>query len=142
MYKRQDFTAIKDAPRRDDEKRSRRGRERGGVRSRSRSTEPVETAEATPAVAAPEVAAEAPPRTRSRRKTRTDVVETVVSEPMDVVEVVETPRASPPEQEPQLLQSDRRGERKSTREEPQRQGSRGFGDDIPAFLRRPVVIPA
>ena len=137
-----DFTAIKDAPRRDDEKRSGRGRERGGVRSRSRSTEPVETAEATPAVAAPEVAAEAPPRTRSRRKTRTDVVETVVSEPMDVVEVVETPRASPPEQEPQLLQSDRRGERKSTREEPQRQGSRGFGDDIPAFLRRPVVIPA
>jgi hypothetical protein len=61
---------------------------------------------------------------------------------MDVVEVVETPRASPPELEPQLLQSDRRGERKSTREEPQRQGSRGFGDDIPAFLRRPVVIPA
>ncbi len=137
-----DFTAIKDAPRRDDDKRSGRGRERGGVRSRSRSTEPVETAEATPAVAAPEVAAEAPPRTRSRRKTRTDVVETVVSEPTDVVEVVETPRASPPEQEPQLLQSDRRGERKSTREEPQRQGSRGFGDDIPAFLRRPVVIPA
>jgi superfamily II DNA/RNA helicase len=137
-----DFTAIKDAPRRDDDKRSGRGRERGGVRSRSRSTEPAETAEATPAVAAPEVAAEAPPRTRSRRKTRTDVVETVVSEPTDVVEVVETPRASPPEQEPQLLQSDRRGERKSTREEPQRQGSRGFGDDIPAFLRRPVVIPA
>ena len=137
-----DFTAIKDAPRRDDEKRSGRGRERGGVRSRSRSTEPVETVEATPAVAAPEIAAEAPPRTRSRRKTRTDVVETVVSEPTDVVEVVETPRASPPEQEPQLLQSDRRGERKSTREEPQRQGSRGFGDDIPAFLRRPVVIPA
>ena len=137
-----DFTAIKDAPRRDDDKRSGRGRERGGVRSRSRSTEPAETVEATTAVAAPEVAAEAPPRTRSRRKTRTDVIETVVSEPTDVVEVVETPRASPPEQEPQLLQSDRRGERKSTREEPQRQGSRGFGDDIPAFLRRPVVIPA
>ena len=131
-----DFTAIKDAPRRDDDKRSGRGRERGGVRSRSRSTEPAETVEATTAVAAPEVAAEAPPRTRSRRKTRTDVIETVVSEPTDVVEVVETPRASPPEQEPQLLQSDRRGERKSTREEPQRQGSRGFGDDIPAFLRR------
>jgi superfamily II DNA/RNA helicase len=137
-----DFTTIKDAPRRDDDKRSGRGRERGAARGRSRPTEAVEAVEAAPAVAASEVAAETPPRTRSRRKTRTDVVETVASEPTDVVEVVETPRVSPPEQEPQLRQSDRRGEPKPTREEPQRQGARGFGDDIPAFLRRPVVIPA
>ena len=136
-----DFTAIKDAPRRDD-KKSGRGRERGGARGRSRPTEAVEPVEAAPAVAASEVAEETPPRTRGRRKTRTEVVETVASEPTDVVEVVETPRAAPPEQEPQLLQSDRRGDRKPAREEPQRQGARGFGDDIPAFLRRPVVIPA
>ena len=52
------------------------------------------------------------------------------------------PRAVDP-MEPQLLQSDRRGEPRPTKAESPRQGGvRGFCDDIPAFLRRPVVVPA
>ena len=33
-------------------------------------------------------------------------------------------------------------DRKAAKDEPQRQGVRGFGDDIPAFLRRPVIVRA
>ena len=53
-----------------------------------------------------------------------------------------TPRPARSDREPHLLQSDRRGDRKAAREDSQRQGVRGFGDDIPAFLRRPVVVRA
>ncbi len=135
-----DFAAIKDRPR-DDKRSSSRGRERDKDRSRgrSRAPEPVETApadtavEAVPAVseAAPE---EKPTRSRSRRSKKT---ETPVSAP-----VVETPAQPADPMEPQLLQSDRRGEPRPAKTEPHRQGVRGFGDDIPAFLRRPVVVSA
>jgi superfamily II DNA/RNA helicase len=146
-----DFAAIKDAPRRDDKRsggRERSGAERGGRgRSRGGDAGPVE---APAAVQAEASVAEAPARSRSRRKARPDAVDAaveVVTETPDVVETVEaepveTPRAPRPDREHQLLQSDRRGEGRAARDEPQRQGVRGFGDDVPAFLRRPVVIPA
>ncbi|WP_395944760.1 DEAD/DEAH box helicase [Brevundimonas sp.] len=148
-----------------------RGGERSGGRGRSRAAaEPAETPTAAveaeapaeaqtrsrsrrkarpdAAAAAAETMAEtvvesvaekpaAPVETRSRRK--------VEAEPK--VETVEEPRAARPEprpdrndREPQLRQSDRRGERRP--EERERSGVKGFGDDIPAFLRRPVVIRA
>nr|WP_314435399.1 DEAD/DEAH box helicase [uncultured Brevundimonas sp.] len=143
-----DFSAIKDNYRRDDKRSGGRERsgERGG-RSRSRAVEPAQAETAPVAVAvldefaSPAVEA---PRSRSRRKAKPEVVaETVVETPtvVEAVEPVET-RAPRPDREPHLLQSDRRGDRKPSRDEPQRQGVRGFGDDIPAFLRRPVVIRA
>ena len=148
-----DFAAIKDNYRRDDKRSGGRERsgERGG-RGRSRAAEPAVT-EAAPVVAATAVEAAPPaaeaPRSRSRRKAKPDavavatvetpaVVEAAIVEAIEPVEV----RAPRPDREPQLLQSDRRGDRKPAKDEPQRQGVRGFGDDIPAFLRRPVVIPA
>ncbi|MFN7128180.1 MAG: DEAD/DEAH box helicase [Brevundimonas sp.] len=53
---------------------------------------------------------------------------------------IEEARATRTDREPHLRQSDRRGERRP--EERERSGVKGFGDDIPAFLRRPVVIRA
>jgi superfamily II DNA/RNA helicase len=153
-----DFAAIKDGPARDDKRSS--GRERSGERSRSRSrsssapaAEPTEVA----AVAAPSVQDTEAPRSRSRRKARpeTDVESAapppVVVEAVETAEAVETPRAPRPDRaerpdradrEPHLLQSDRRGDRKPPKDDTQRQGVRGFGDDIPAFLRRPVIVRA
>jgi len=152
-----DFDAIKDGPRRDDKRST--GRERSGERtgertgrSRSRAAEPVETA------AAPEAPAAEASRSRSRRKAKPDavaetVVEAVAEKPAAVakprpapkVEAETAPARAPVEEaradrEPQLRQSDRRGERRP--EERERSGVKGFGDDIPAFLRRPVVIRA
>jgi len=146
-----DFDAIKDGPRRDDKRGGReRSGERGRGRSRSSSGAPAEQAEV--AVAADTQDAEAP-RSRSRRKARPDVrteVEAPAPTPIaaapalavEAADPVETPRAARADREPQLLQSDRRGDRKAAREDSQRQGVRGFGDDIPAFLRRPVVVRA
>jgi len=146
-----DFDAIKDGPRRDDKRGGReRSGERGRGRSRSSSGAPAEQAEV--AVAADVQDAEAP-RSRSRRKARPDVrteVEAPAPTPIaaapalavEAADPVETPRAARADREPQLLQSDRRGDRKAAREDSQRQGVRGFGDDIPAFLRRPVVVRA
>ncbi len=145
-----DFAAIKDNYRRDDKRSG--GRECSGERSgrsRSRAAEPAQ-AEAAPVAAAQ---AEAPaieaPRSRSRRKAKPDVAAVAVVETPAVVEAVVVESVAPvearaprPDREPQLLQSDRRGDRKPVKDEPQRQGVRGFGDDIPAFLRRRVVIPA
>ena len=142
-----DFAAIKDGPRRDDKRSG--GRERGGERGgrgRSRAAEPVEAAAPVQTAAAVEAeapAAEAPARSRSRRKTRAEaVVDTAVEAPVvaTAAETAEPARAARTDREPQLRQSDRRGERRP--EERERSGVKGFGDDIPAFLRRPVVIPA
>ena len=60
--------------------------------------------------------------------------------PMVAAEPAEAARPPRAEREPQPRQSERRGERRP--EERERSGVKGFGDDIPAFLRRPVVIPA
>ncbi|VXB30201.1 DEAD/DEAH box helicase [Brevundimonas sp. G8] len=162
-----DFAAIKDGPARDDKRSG--GRERSGERSRSRSrssapaAEPTETVAVAAAPQAPQAQETEAPRSRSRRKARPEAaVEVaapapVMAEAVETVEAVETPRAPRPDRadrpdraerpdradrEPHLLQSDRRGDRKAAKDEPQRQGVRGFGDDIPAFLRRPVVVRA
>ncbi|GAW41018.1 ATP-dependent RNA helicase RhlE [Brevundimonas sp. SH203] len=144
-----DFAAIKDGPRRDDKRSG--GRERSGERGRGRSRSSGDSA--APAVEQAEVAvatevqdAEAP-RSRSRRKTRPEAraeVETpvVAAAAVETPASVEAPRAPRADREPQLLQSDRRGDRKAARDDNPRQGVRGFGDDIPAFLRRPVVVRA
>lgn len=129
-----DFSAIHDRPR--DDRKPARGRERSrGGRSRTAESAPA-TVEATPApLETVEAAAEdKPARSRSRRRK----VEKVAEIPM-----TETPVPAADPMEPRSLQSDRRGEPRPTKAEPARQGGvRGFGDDIPAFLRRPVVVPA
>lgn len=139
-----DFAAIKDGPRRDDKRSG--GRERGGERGgrgRSRAAEASVASSVLPANEEAAVAVEAPTRSRSRRKAKPDiaaeVLETVVETPV-VSAQTETVRSTQADQEPHLRQSDRRGERRP--EERERSGVKGFGDDIPAFLRRPVVIPA
>lgn len=159
-----DFAAIKDGPARDDKRSG--GRERSGERSRSRSRSsaaPAAELAEVAAVAAPQAAqAQAQeteaPRSRSRRKARPEAAAVEVAAPAPVMveaveteEAVETPRAPRPDRaerpdradrEPHLLQSDRRGDRKAAKDDTQRQGVRGFGDDIPAFLRRPVIVRA
>ncbi|MBD3837326.1 DEAD/DEAH box helicase [Brevundimonas sp.] len=129
-----DFSAIHDRPR--DDRKPARGRERSrGGRSRAAESAPA-AVEATPAPVETVAAAaeDKPARSRSRRKK---------AEPVAEIPVTETPVAAVDPMEPQLLQSDRRGEPRPTKAESPRQGGvRGFGDDIPAFLRRPVVVPA
>ena len=60
------------------------------------------------------------------------VAEPVRAEPVPVAE----PRQS---REPQLRQADRPGASKDRELPPAREGA-GFGNDIPAFLRRPVPV--
>lgn len=142
------------------------GRDKPESRSRGRAvrakapveaieTEIASTPEASPVSPTVTATDEAPARrTRSRRtrggekppvvgplvsETRTDAVA-----PAAVQSVVETARAEPvpaaePRQsrEPQLRQADRAGASKDRELPPAREGS-GFGNDIPAFLRRPV----
>ncbi|WP_313454430.1 DEAD/DEAH box helicase [Brevundimonas sp.] len=136
-----DFAAIKDAPRRDD-KRGGRDRDRSGGRGRSRAAEAVEPAAPVALTEAETTAAEAPARSRSRRKARPEAAVDAPLEtpPMVAAEPAEAARPPRAEREPQPRQSERRGERRP--EERERSGVKGFGDDIPAFLRRPVVIPA
>jgi hypothetical protein len=159
----------REAPARDESAREKtdvRGSSRGRARRSEAPSEGVATTEiaaapAAPVVAAPAVAAtdEAPARrTRSRRTRGGDkavVVEPVIADARaeTVVEapvkaVVETARAEPaapaePRQnrEPQLRQADRPGASKDRELPPAREGA-GFGNDIPAFLRRPVPVRA
>ncbi|WP_404414128.1 DEAD/DEAH box helicase [Brevundimonas vesicularis] len=147
-----DFATIKDGPRRDDKRSGERGRSRS--RTTSAATPSAEPVDIAPVTAAPSSQEAEPPRSRSRRKARPEAPVEVVApaaaarasiEPEATVEPDETARAPRPERadrEPHLLQSDRRGDRKADKIDAQRQGVRGFGDDIPAFLRRPVVIRA
>ncbi|WP_449253887.1 DEAD/DEAH box helicase [Brevundimonas naejangsanensis] len=118
-----DFTSIKDRPR--DDSRSSRGRGRGerserGSRSR-RSVEqaPVEaeTLIETAPTPAPETEA-APQRARSRKKTEAKT--TPVAQ--------KTPQKAPPKT------NDAEGR------QPSSLAGNPFGDDVPAFLRRPVVL--
>jgi superfamily II DNA/RNA helicase len=129
-----DFSEIHDRPR--DDRKPARGRERSrGGRSRVADSAPAAVEAAPAPVETVEAAADdKPARSRSRRKK---------AEPVAEIPAAETPVSAIDPMEPQLLQSDRRGEPRPTRSEPPRQGGvRGFGDDIPAFLRRPVVVPA
>jgi superfamily II DNA/RNA helicase len=98
-----------------------------------------------------EGASDTPRRTRSRRGARRPEVEADApaaapavahepSPPEPAPEPVAAPASRPrPDREPQLRQSDRRGDRPAADREPARQGS-GFGGDVPAFLKRPVSI--
>jgi hypothetical protein len=76
----------------------------------------------------PKIEAKIEPRTEAEAKVEAEAAP------------VEETRAARTDREPHLRQSDRRGERRP--EERERSGVKGFGDDIPAFLRRPVVIRA
>ncbi len=136
-----DFSAIKDQPRRERDG-GRGGRDRGRGRGRSErparqpqaeAVDAVEVAEVAPTIAADPVepATEAAKPSRSRGRKRTEKAE----EPTEV-EAKPVPQAERPTLEPQLRQSDRRGE--ARREpEPVGRGPKGFGEDVPAFMRRP-----
>ncbi|QYF87791.1 DEAD/DEAH box helicase [Brevundimonas sp. PAMC22021] len=138
-----DFSAIKDAPRRDEGRGQGRGHGRGDRSERGRARR-EETPEAVAAAPAEAEASSTRSRARRGRKPEAEAETQVAPAPEPVlVEAPAEPRAeprTPPRSEPQLRQSDRRGERRAS--EPERGGVRGFGDDIPAFLRRPVSIPA
>ncbi|WGM48686.1 ATP-dependent RNA helicase RhlE [Brevundimonas sp. NIBR10] len=132
------------------------------ARGRSRRTETAPAAEASDIVetaavveapvAATAAAGPAPQAEPAERRTRSRSRKPRATEPAQAVEAVAVPAAveAAPEpvaakpardsQEPQLRQSDRRPGGKPERElEPAREG-RGFGADVPAFLRRPVLI--
>lgn len=118
-----DFASIKDRPR--DDSRSSRGRGRGerserGSRSR-RSVEeaPVEAEALIETAPAPAPDAEAAPqRARSRKKTETKT--TPVAQ--------KTPQKAPPKTN------------EAEGRQPSSLAGNPFGDDVPAFLRRPVVL--
>ena len=156
-----DFAAIKDRPRSDDDRG--RGRDRGRSRRDERprpiakhdsvsSMEPISrpTTEEAP------VAAEKPARrTRSRRGTKSEEQPVIA-----VTEAVETPAETPAETvaAPEATevnegrrQNGRGRSNRSRRDDAPKAASKaaepvlraapgGFGDDIPAFLRRPVIF--
>src|SRR5690606_25401919 len=146
-----DFTAIKDRPRTDDAKgrsRSRSDRPRPVPKSDNvASMEPI-TSPLPRAEKAEEAREEAPRRSRSRRSTKPETAPEIVDVAVDAAPetAVETETA-PAKAAPQ--RRDRNRDRDQTREarkpEPQKEprlqaAPGGFGDDIPAFLRRPVVF--
>ncbi|MCG2663868.1 DEAD/DEAH box helicase [Brevundimonas sp.] len=115
------------------------------TRSRSRrkakpevSVETVVETEMAPVVEKPAGRGRSRARSESRpeAKIESPIESRIEAEPAPSEEA----RAARTDREPQLRQSDRRGERRP--EERERSGVKGFGDDIPAFLRRPVVIRA
>ncbi|MEH6663535.1 MAG: DEAD/DEAH box helicase [Brevundimonas sp.] len=120
-------------------------RSRGGRRSRvepagEAEAAPVETAAAPePAVApvAPADAAEKPRRSRSRRGSKSEAAPAPVEAPSAPRPAPAAPAAT---QEPQLTQAERRGGRKGKDDDKAPARGSGFGDDIPAFLRRPAPI--
>ncbi len=136
-----------EAPKAEAEARPARGRSRT---SRPAAEPVAETAEIAPAPAAPAPAAaagdEAPARrTRSRRSKKVDgvVPETAPAhaEPVRAA-AVEVSAPSPveeePRREPRLRQADRRPGGRTERDAPAAREGAGFGNDIPAFLRRPL----
>ena len=164
-----DFSPGKDQPRRDAARDSGRA-ERAPARGRGRgpretpqdtAIEAVEAVASAPApepVAPVEISGEAlaaevassdsprPRRTRSRRGTKPAAANFVSVPEAEVAKPVAIPAAptavsSPdrPVQETHLRQSDRRGD--NAIPETQRSNGRPFGEgDIPAFLRRPVLL--
>jgi superfamily II DNA/RNA helicase len=127
-----------------------RGRSRRSETSQAEAVEaaPVVDTPAAPVVSDRSAAPDAEPgarRTRSRKPrsgAAVEAVEThVVAAAEPVAEQAPVPARAPREQAaPQLRQADRRPGGGNERElEPAREG-RGFGADIPAFLRRPVTL--
>lgn len=144
-----DFNAIKDRPRTDDAKgRSRSDRPRPVPKSDNvASMEPITSP--LPRAEKPEEAREeAPRRSRSRRSTKPETAPEIVDVAVDAApEIAVETETAPAKAAPQ--RRDRNRDRDQTREakkpEPQKEprlqaAPGGFGDDIPAFLRRPVVF--
>ena len=131
-----DFASIKDQPRRENDRARGRGRgERSEPRGRSRrepaaeASTPVEAVEAMAEVLPPPVETAAEPRPRRGRRSKADATAAAESP-------APTPRAepaAPTADQPRLRQSDRDG---GERKEP-RAGA-GFGDSVPAFMKRPA----
>jgi superfamily II DNA/RNA helicase len=147
-----DFAAIKDQPRRDggrSDKGRGRGERPGRGRAEPRDAAPAPEAVETPAAETPPVAAavetDAPPARRSRsRRSSGRAVETPAEVPVAVeVEAVAEPvRVEEPPREPRRGRGDR-GDRRPDRpaDEPRAVSGRPFGEaEVPAFLRRPVLI--
>jgi len=145
-----DFAAIKDRPRSDDSKgrgRSRSDRPRPIPKSDNvASMEPI--ARAAPK-AEDGAAEEAPRRSRSRRSTKpeaapeaVDAVVATVSEAAPEAEATSTKAAPQRRDRNRDRAQEPREARKpeQAKDQPLRAASGGFGDDIPAFLRRPVVF--
>ena len=142
-----DFTAIKDRAPRSTETRSGRGR-----RERTRDAKPTEDAVDVAAIEViPTEETKEPTRTRRSRSRRKPEAEAdVVVAPAEIVieaEASETATAvieDAPVEKPSRSRG--RNNRKLTQTEVPTTGlatySAAFGDDIPAFLRRPVIIPA
>lgn len=149
-----DFAAIKDQPRRDggrgDKAARGRGERSGRGRAEPRDAAPAPEAVETPAAEAPPVAAaaetDAPPARRSRsRRSSGRTAETPVEAPVAAEVVAETavvedaPREAREPREPRRGRPDRRPERAP--DEPRAFTGRPFGEaEVPAFLRRPVLI--
>ncbi|MNU30590.1 ATP-dependent RNA helicase RhlE [compost metagenome] len=141
-----DFASIKDRPRSDDSKgrgRSRSDRPRPIPKSDNvASMEPI-TAPLPRVEKVEEAREEAPRRSRSRRSTKSEAaVESnavIAAAPEAAVETVAAQTKAAP------ARRDRNPPReaKTTDQQkdlPLRAANGGFGDDIPAFLRRPVVF--
>ena len=139
-----DFAAIKDRPRSDDSKgrgRGRSDRPRPIPKSDNvASMEPIARA----APKAEDAAEEAPRRSRSRRSTKSEAVEAIAVAAPEVVADIEVDIPAKPAAQRRDRNRDQapRDARKSEsqKDQPLRAASGGFGDDIPAFLRRPVVF--
>ncbi|HEY1073399.1 DEAD/DEAH box helicase [Brevundimonas sp.] len=133
-----DFASIKDRPRTEDAKgrgRSRSDRPRPIPKSDNvASMEPIARAAPKAEEAASE---EAPRRSRSRRSTRTEASEVATAAPTVAVE------AAPATAEPQQPRREHARDAKKPeqrKEQPVQAARGGFGDDVPAFLRRPVIF--
>ena len=138
-----DFAAIKDRPRSDDSRSGGRGRSRSDRPRPIPKSDNVASMEpiARAAPQAEEAAEEAPRRSRSRRSTRPEaVVETNAAAPS--AETHAPPAESaPPRRERTRDHAPREAKKpEQSKNQPVRAASGGFGDDVPAFLRRPVVF--
>jgi hypothetical protein len=142
-----DFAAIKDRPRTDDAKgrsRSRSDRPRPIPKSDNvASMEPI----TAPAPKTEEAREEAPRRSRSRRSTRPETapesVEAIVAAaPEAKPEAEAAPTKAAPQRRERTRDHAPREPKKPEqhREQPVQAARGGFGDDVPAFLRRPVIF--
>lgn len=124
-------------------------RSRGGRRSRSEpaveaAAAPVDATAPEPVAAAPAEQTEKPRRTRSRRGSNSEAAPVAAGVPAVSAPVPASAAAAPAAavavQEPQLTQAERRGGRKGKSDDQAPAKGSGFGDDVPAFLRRPVPV--
>ncbi|MGO4409539.1 MULTISPECIES: DEAD/DEAH box helicase [unclassified Brevundimonas] len=143
-----DFASIKDRPRTDDSRSSGRGRARS---DRPRPIPKSDNVASMEPITAPlpkaEKAEEAPRRSRSRRSTRPEAA----PEGVEAV-VVAAPESTPQAEAAPAKAATQRRERtrdhapreakkpEPAKEQPVQAARGGFGDDVPAFLRRPVIF--